>query len=160
MKIRFPFYFFKILMKCLLSRFKWINVSKLIIYLQAIQCCNIRYRGTGVKSTVLMRFWYIPFSFMTQRLICNEKYDTWHYTLLLNVAWETCLWHHFCISACLNSKFQDGRRRPYWKCNSKINGHRNPFYNTMDIETRLIPLFLLNVAWKVHFWHHFCIWRI
>ena len=27
----------------------------------------------------------------------------------------------------------------------------------MDRETRVIPLFLLNVAWKVNFCHHFCI---
>ena len=44
-------------------------------------------------------------------------------------------------------KIQDGRQRPYWKCNLKTNGHRNPCNTT----------FQLNVAWKVHFWHHFCI---
>ena len=27
----------------------------------------------------------------------------------------------------------------------------------MGIKTRIVTLFLLNVAWKVHFWHHFCI---
>ena len=65
----------------------------------------------------------------------------------LNVAWEACLWHPFCISASLNIKIQDGHRRPYWKCNFKINWHWNPCNTT----------FPTKCAWKVHFWHRFCI---
>ena len=47
-----------------------------------------------------------------------------------------------------------------WTSNFKMatGSHiENITLKQMDIGTHVIPLFLLNVAWKVHFWHHFCI---
>ena len=66
---------------------------------------------------------------------------------LLILAWRIHFWHRVCILTSPTIKIQDGRLRPYWKCNLKVNGHRNPckitFPTKCDIESP--------------FWHHFCI---
>ena len=45
---------------------------------------------------------------------------------LLILAWRIPIWHRFCILTSPTIKIQDGRLRPYWKCNVQANGHRNP----------------------------------
>ena len=45
---------------------------------------------------------------------------------LLMLVWRIHFWHRFCILTSPAIKIQDGRLRPYWKCNLKVNVHRNP----------------------------------
>ena len=51
-----------------------------------------------------------------------------------------------CILTSPTIKIQDGRLRPYWKCNFKVNGHRNPrnitFPTKCGIESRFLASFL------------------
>ena len=46
--------------------------------------------------------------------------------LLLIFAWRIHFWHRSCILTSPTNKIHIGRLRPYWKCNLKVNGHRNP----------------------------------
>ena len=67
-------------------------------------------------------------------------------TFLLILAWSIHFWHRFCILISLTIKIQDGRLRPYWKCNLKLNGHRNPcnitFPAKCGIESPFLASFL------------------
>ena len=65
---------------------------------------------------------------------------------LLILAWRIYFWHRFCILTSPTIKIQDGRLRPYWKCNLKVNGHRNPcnitFPTKCGIESPFLASFL------------------
>ena len=65
---------------------------------------------------------------------------------LLILAWRTHFWHRFCNLTSPTIKIQDGRLGPYWKCNLKVNGHRNPCNTTFptkcDIESPFLASFL------------------
>ena len=64
---------------------------------------------------------------------------------LLILAWRIHFWHRFCILTGPTFEIQDGRLRPYWKCNFKVNGHRNPcnitFPTKCDIESPFLASF-------------------
>ena len=66
---------------------------------------------------------------------------------LLILAWRIHFWHRFCILTSPTIEIQDDRLRPYWKCNFKVNGHRNPCNIT----------FSSKCGTESPFWHHFCI---
>ena len=65
---------------------------------------------------------------------------------LLILAWRIHFWHCFCILTSPTIKIQDGRLRPYWKCNFKVNSHRNPcnitFPTKCGIESPFLASFL------------------
>ena len=65
---------------------------------------------------------------------------------LLILAWRIHFWHRFCILISPTIKIQDGRLRPYWKYNFKVNGHRNPcnitFPTKCGRESQFLSLFL------------------
>ena len=65
---------------------------------------------------------------------------------LLILAWRIYFWHRFSILTSPTIKIQDGRLRPYWKCNLKVNGHRNPcnitFPTKCGIESPFLASFL------------------
>ena len=67
---------------------------------------------------------------------------------LLHLAWRINFWHRFCILTSPTIKIQDGRLRPYWKCNFKENGHRNPCNITFP--TKSLVLTFRPV--KIHKW--------
>ena len=61
-------------------------------------------------------------------------------------AWRVHFWHRFCILTSPTIEIQDGRLRPYWKCNLKVNGHRNlcniTFPTKCGIENPFLASFL------------------
>ena len=65
---------------------------------------------------------------------------------LLILAWRIHFWHCFCILISPTIEIQDGRLRPYWKCNLKVNGHRNQcnitFPTRCGIESPFLASFL------------------
>ena len=65
---------------------------------------------------------------------------------LLILAWRIHFWHYFSILTSPTIKIQDGRLRPYWKCNLKVNGLRNPcniiFPTKCGIESTFLASFL------------------
>ena len=65
---------------------------------------------------------------------------------LLILKWRIHFWYRFCILTSPTIKIQDGRLRPYWKYNLKVNGHRNPcnitFPTKCDIESPFLASFL------------------
>ena len=65
---------------------------------------------------------------------------------LLTLEWRIHFWHRFCILTSPTIKIQDGRLRPYWKPNFKVNGHRNlcniTFPTKCGIESPFLASFL------------------
>ena len=65
---------------------------------------------------------------------------------LLILAWRIHFWPRFGILTSPTIKIQDGRLRPYWKCNLKVNGHKNPcnitFPTKCGIESPFLASFL------------------
>ena len=65
---------------------------------------------------------------------------------LLILAWRIHFWPRFGILTSPTIKIQDDRLRPYWKCNLKVNGHRNPcnitFPTKCGIESPFLASFL------------------
>ena len=67
---------------------------------------------------------------------------------LLIFAWRIHFWHRSWFLTSPTNKIQDGHLRPYWKCNLKVNGHRNPCNITFPTKCGIESPF---VAWLVHF---------
>ena len=64
--------------------------------------------------------------------------------LLLIFAWRIHFWHRSCILTSPTNKIQVGRMRPYWKCNLKVNGHRNPCNITFPTKCGIVSPFLVS----------------
>ena len=95
---------------------------------------------------------HLPITFF----FCFEPYYPYY---LLNCTRETRFRQYvfisgivFCILTSLTIKIQDGRLRPYWKCNLRVNGHRNPcnitFPTKCGIESLFLALFLYCDVYK------------
>ena len=72
---------------------------------------------------------------------------------LLSLAWRIHFWHCFCILTSPTIKIQDGRLRPHWKCNFKVNGHRNPcnitFSTKYGIESPFLASFCILMSLNI-----------
>ena len=66
---------------------------------------------------------------------------------LLILAWRIHFWHRFCILTSPTIEIQDGRLRPYWKCNLKVNGHRNPCNITFPTKCGIESPFLASCVY-------------
>ena len=61
----------------------------------------------------------------------------------LILAWRIHFWHRFFfILTSPTIKIQYGLQRPYWKCNLKLNGHRNPCNITIPTKCGIESPFL------------------
>ena len=70
----------------------------------------------------------------------------------LILAWRIHFWHRFCILTSPTIKIQDGRLRPYWKCNLKVNGHRKcniTFPTKCGIESPFLASFFILMSLNI-----------
>ena len=67
---------------------------------------------------------------------------------LLILAWRIHFWQLLCILTSPNIKIQDGCLRPYWKCNLKVNGHRNPCNITFPTKCGIESLFVASFLYS------------
>ena len=100
-------------------------------FTQFVRSKNPKWPPVAILEMKLITNWY--------RKLCNTIF-------LLILAWRIHFWHRFSILASPAIKIQDGRLRPYWKCNLTVNGHRNPcnitFPTKCGIESPFLASFL------------------